>query len=600
MKYLKNLFLFRAVFLFVICAYLKQPLLYVLSIIYLLVKNYKESILFVVICLFSLGINTFVHDAIPVGVVQEVNNSYVVIDKFLYRVKVYDTDFETGNLVYCLEKGERVTDKKELKNTYKYSGGTYKKLIEKTPLYYSYKRIENFDKTYQDLIKKLLFNQYVMDDELDFYLGHGFALYYLLKAVYRKNKKLSLAVVFLFSLIFGFKYKYLLLILEVLLNRLNRIDKLSVLLLIFGLINIESLLNYSILLPLIFMFISISEYKDSKIVVPLIQSIFFGEVQLGVSFFYKFYMYIRINILMVVLIAFIIPVISPFTLWIINLLSKVLKLMSFSVRGQISVVSVLLIFVINKLIKNENSYIFLLIFILVLGSPFNKPFLKVSYIDVGQGDACLISGYFDSYHVLIDTGSKYNYSKLKNYLLKEGIYTLDYVLISHDDEDHSGNLSNLKKDFKVKNVISEKGDVSIKGLFLKNLYIDEFDNDNDNSLVYETYIKDTHFLFTGDISSKAERELLSKYDIEDVDFLKVSHHGSKTGSSAYFISRILPKVSVISTNGKFDHPSIECLNNLNSYKSNIYISKEKGDIEVYFFNSAKIIKSGMSFDIMVS
>ena len=74
-----------------------------------------------------------------------------------------------------------------------------------------------------------------------------------------------------------------------------------------------------------------------------------------------------------------------------------------------------------------------------------------------QGNATYINYPLDTGHILIDTGSGYNYHKLKKELFKRGIYNLDYVIISHEDEDHSGNLNNLLKDFRVK--IFNSGDI---------------------------------------------------------------------------------------------------------------------------------------------
>ena len=150
---------------------------------------------------------------------------------------------------------------------------------------------------------------------------------------------------------------------------------------------------------------------------------------------------------------------------------------------------------------------------------------------------------------------------------------------------------NIEKIKNIKNIIIEGKDIGLKYLNLKYLYIDDFDNDNDNSLVYYLNINDIKFLFTGDISSKAEEKLVNRYGDLDIDILKVTHHGSSTGSSEYFIKSILPKISIISTSGQYNHPSNITIENLEKYLSKYYITKDDGTIEIYLTGLINILKS---------
>ncbi|MBR4609243.1 MAG: hypothetical protein IKO38_02220 [Erysipelotrichaceae bacterium] len=165
------------------------------------------------------------------------------------------------------------------------------------------------------------------------------------------------------------------------------------------------------------------------------------------------------------------------------------------------------------------------------------------------------------------------------------------MIITHNDSDHNGNVEALKEDFKVKDIVTEGRDIEYYGLFLDHLDLSEFDNDNDNSLVYLMKVKSLSFLFTGDISKKAERDLILRHGPLDVDILKVSHHGSKTGSSDLFISQILPAVSVISTSGLYGHPNKEVLDVLNSYKSRFFLTSESGTVSVYITRFLSFIKT---------
>ena len=85
-------------------------------------------------------------------------------------------------------------------------------------------------------------------------------------------------------------------------------------------------------------------------------------------------------------------------------------------------------------------------------------------------------------------------------------------------------------------------------------------------------------MFMGDASVTTEKEILNKYNIPDIDVLKVGHHGSKTSSDAEFIDEINPKYSIISVgkNNRYGHPNKEVLNNLENSK--IYRTDENGSI----------------------
>ena len=105
-----------------------------------------------------------------------------------------------------------------------------------------------------------------------------------------------------------------------------------------------------------------------------------------------------------------------------------------------------------------------------------------------------------------------------------------------------------------------------------------YDNENDNSNVIYTELNGYKFMFMGDASVTTEKEILDKYNLSDIDVLKVGHHGSKTSSSKYFIDAINPKYSVISVgrNNRYGHPNKEVLDNL--YNSKIYRTDQDGSI----------------------
>jgi competence protein ComEC len=106
----------------------------------------------------------------------------------------------------------------------------------------------------------------------------------------------------------------------------------------------------------------------------------------------------------------------------------------------------------------------------------------------------------------------------------------------------------------------------------------EYDNENDNSNVIYTELNGYKFMFMGDASTTTEKEILNKYNLPDIDVLKVGHHGSKTSSGKEFIDIVNPNYSIISVgkNNRYGHPSKEVLENLK--ESKIYRTDENGSI----------------------
>ena len=105
-----------------------------------------------------------------------------------------------------------------------------------------------------------------------------------------------------------------------------------------------------------------------------------------------------------------------------------------------------------------------------------------------------------------------------------------------------------------------------------------YDNENDNSNVIYTELDGYKFMFMGDASSTTENEIMNKYNLPDIDVLKVGHHGSKTSSSNEFINKINPKYSIITVgkNNRYGHPNKEILDTLD--ESKIYRTDEDGSI----------------------
>lgn len=106
----------------------------------------------------------------------------------------------------------------------------------------------------------------------------------------------------------------------------------------------------------------------------------------------------------------------------------------------------------------------------------------------------------------------------------------------------------------------------------------EYDNENDNSNVIYTELNGYKFMFMGDASTTTEKEILNKYNLPDIDVLKLGHHGSRTSSGEEFINEINSKYSIISVgkNNRYGHPNKEVLNTLDNSK--IYRTDQDGSI----------------------
>ena len=228
--------------------------------------------------------------------------------------------------------------------------------------------------------------------------------------------------------------------------------------------------------------------------------------------------------------------------------------------------------------------------------------------DVGQGDSILLLSPYHKTSILLDTGgASYDTKITENILLPSlsayGVSSLDFLILTHGDSDHMGESISLIEQFPVEHVILNCGEFNsleqelIQTLEDKNIPYDscpnqidtgffslfflrtkEYANENDNSNVLYTKIHRYQFLWMGDASKTVEEEILKKYRLENIDVLKVGHHGSKTSSSLEFVNVIHPNYAVISVGNKnrYGHPHSETLETLKNAK--VYRTDQNGSI----------------------
>ena len=338
------------------------------------------------------------------------------------------------------------------------------------------------------------------------------------------------------------------------------------------------------------------------------------------------------------IITFIFPIFNPILsilLSITNVLNNIGEFISIFINvPKMPLVVAIILFILLLLAKNNKKYLYVILIILGLIklSPLINSSYEVYFLDINQGDSAIIITPHKRDVVMIDTGGKITYevedwkkgNKTYNlsdntikFLKSKGITTIDYLITTHGDYDHLGEVQNIVNKLNVKNVIFNNdsyntlelelidvlNDKNIKyyqniktlnitnnTIYFLNDYL--YDNENDNSNVLYLSIYGNKFLFTGDAGEKAEEDLINKYNLENITVLKVGHHGSKTSSSKNFIDYVNPLISVISVgrNNRYNHPSTDVLANLSNriiYRTDIdgtikfNIKKNKFDIKTY-------------------
>jgi competence protein ComEC len=239
----------------------------------------------------------------------------------------------------------------------------------------------------------------------------------------------------------------------------------------------------------------------------------------------------------------------------------------------------------NKKQRLILSLCFLAFFMILIIYPFpsHSKDLKVTFIDVGQGDSVLLE-FPGKTKMLVDGGGTpddtfdVGEKVLSPFLWRKGIKKIDYLVLTHAHPDHMNGLKAVARNFKIKNYwegFSPKesdsylqlmealasrttkqkmfrGDsISIEGTHIRVLHPIKRDPGirrvhNNQSLVLQIINGHDSFLLTGDIEREVETKILKGPASVDSTVLKSPHHGSKSSSTPEFIEGVSPEIIVIS------------------------------------------------------
>ncbi len=262
--------------------------------------------------------------------------------------------------------------------------------------------------------------------------------------------------------------------------------------------------------------------------------------------------------------------------------------------------------------------------------------LRVTFLDVGQGDGALVD-LPDGRLMVVDAGGAFHGGPdpgaraLVPLLRARRRSRIDVLVISHPHPDHYGGVAALLEAFEVGEVwdTGQGEDEHAEGAFAELLArarargarvleptelcggvhafggaearvlwpcpgFDPGLGPNDNSLVVELRYAGRRLLFTGDVEAEAEASLLARGLVERVDVLKVAHHGSRTSTAAPLLERLSPSVAVASMgrDNQFGHPHREVWTRLEERIRCPYRTDRDGGVELWVERDGRLTARG--------
>lgn len=422
-------------------------------------------------------------------------------------------------------------------------------------------------------------------DEIYTMLGYGyisayFIVFNLLKRKY-EDKKIRISLLIL-SILFGSFFVFTLSLTRFILYQISYLffksksDQIGFTILCFSILYPTQVLSISFVLPILLQLVSYfcTEHKwiVQKMVLISVLFIYFKKVDI-VSF-------LLFNLLRkfygcVFLLGMFIP----------DFLT--LKIPSLTIYYAPQYVFILVFIVVYIQCLKHFKWIYMILFLIPFLEVFCNPFFQVYTLNIGQGDCSVIVEPFYKSVVMIDCGQSLYRDNVERiifpFLENKNIHTIDTLILTHDDFDHSGGYDRLKEKVKIKQVIKDSKDkVNVEYPFYLLLQERISKDENDSSIIsYFTY-DHLNYLFMGDASKEIEKQLMDTYDLK-ADVIKVGHHGSNTSSDAAFLDSLDCKIALISAGykNKYDHPSTETLKTLDHLHIHTFCTSTNGSIAIY-------------------
>ena len=312
------------------------------------------------------------------------------------------------------------------------------------------------------------------------------------------------------------------------------------------------------------------------------------------------------------------------------------------VFGQLSspgaiIILLLTLWLLAEPAKKSSWYILAAAYCVAFLSIHLAPAGEVTFVDIGQGDCAIVRTPFNRQVVMIDTGGRLQYRLPQwaksqttsdmaartsiSYLKSRGITRLDAICLSHSDADHIGYLPTVLKSMHVKEVLVPSGmerNPKFKRLVNQPLKVipvraDHQPNDlplkvlhpfksgtgkNEDSMVLAGRFGSLDFVFTGDLDRKGERAVIDRYSQLRADVLKLSHHGSRTGSDPKFLSRLQPRYGIISAGrfNRYGHPNSVTIKNLRRLGITPVSTQQYGMISYCYYQNQGYWKTRLKGD----
>lgn len=612
-------FLSLLLFLFALCYQRVFVLVLCCCIVLWMLRTKDNSFIFVciVFLLFSIPRSNTKYPDIQEANAIQVSSSYAVLKNGNQKIIVYTKEPLRFDATYTI-----TPEFQKIEASYHTYGFSYSHWLSKQGIYYTVdescitlkkenvsirrwmqKKIAAIEDTsIRSLLNKSLLNLKDTQEnswmkEAGFsYISILFVFHVMCKYVmHEKQKDVVLTVITILLLIV---YRFPLILVENLLFRVSRYlsvskQKSTSLITMFIMFCYPSeITSASFLIPSLYHYSFLFDEHKKEILfllISIIQSILFQTINPLRSFLYPLNMFLHGFFYLFSLVRFFTPI--DLVSLIASALQSFNTLMNlFSLKGSIVGVGCILYIIIVSMFRHKVKAAIILLYVFQITGLFH-PCMEMTMINVGQGDAILIRAPLNSDNILIDTGKPSAYNSLKTYLDAKSIYVMNTLIITHNDNDHSGNKTNIQKDYVVKQCIETHQTTIQSSIFtLQDINEIQSEDENDSSIVNVMNFNGKQVCLMGDASNKTEEEIIHKYPTLSCDILKLGHHGSSTSSSDQFLDVVRPEIALISSGAYriYHHPSEETIQKLLKRHIPYFDTKTSGDITILCFGKIRV------------